>query len=123
VMDRTEALEMMLDHYQNPRHYGEMPDADISLQGGNPGCGDIVTIFLKFDGDRLVDISFTGNGCTISQASASLLTETVMGFTKEQIQALDFHLIEELIGEELVKTRPKCSTLALDTLRFASQKA
>jgi nitrogen fixation protein NifU and related proteins len=121
-MDRSEALEIILDHYENPRNYGEMENADLSLQGGNPGCGDIVTVYLKFENDVLKNFTFTGKGCTISQATASMLTEVVSGYTKEQIQALDFHLIEELIGEELLKTRPKCATLALDTLRFASQK-
>jgi nitrogen fixation protein NifU and related proteins len=121
-MDRSEVLELILDHYENPRHYGEMPDADVSLQGGNPGCGDIITVYLKFDQDVLKDFTFTGKGCTISQSAASMLTEIVTGFTKEQIQALDYHIIEELIGEELVKTRPKCATLALDTLRFAAKQ-
>jgi nitrogen fixation protein NifU and related proteins len=121
-MDRSETLEIILDHYENPRNYGEMEDADISLQGGNPGCGDIITVFLKFEDERLTNFTFTGKGCTISQAAASMLTELVSGYNKEQIRALDFHVIEDMIGEELVKTRPKCATLALDTLRFATQQ-
>jgi nitrogen fixation NifU-like protein len=121
-MERSEALEVILDHYQNPRNYGEMETADISMQGGNPGCGDIVTIYLKFNGDRLEEISYTGQGCTISQAAVSMLTEILPGQTIEQIEAMDFHLIEDLLSEELVKTRPKCSTLGLDTVKFAIQK-
>jgi nitrogen fixation protein NifU and related proteins len=121
-MDRSETLELILDHYENPRNYGEMEDADISLQGGNPGCGDIITVYLKFKDNQLVNFTFTGKGCTISQAAASMLTELTTGYTKEQINALDFHVIEDMIGEELVKTRPKCATLALDTLRFATQQ-
>ena len=121
-MDRSEALEFILDHYQNPRNYGEMAGADVSLQGGNPGCGDIVTMYLKFNGDQLEKISYTGEGCTISQAAASMLTEILPGQTIEQIQNLDFHLIEELLSEELVKTRPKCATLGLDTVKFATQQ-
>jgi len=121
-MDRSEALETILDHYQNPRNYGELPAADVSLQGGNPGCGDIVTLFLKFNGDTLDEISYTGQGCTISQAATSMLTEIARGYTIEQIENLDYTLIEELLSAELVKTRPKCSTLGLDTLKFATQK-
>jgi nitrogen fixation protein NifU and related proteins len=121
-MDRSEALEFILDHYQNPRNYGEMPSADISLQGGNPGCGDIVTLFLKFNGDTLEEISYTGQGCTISQAATSMLTEIARGYTIEQIENLDYKLIEDLLSAELVKTRPKCSTLGLDTLKFATQR-
>ena len=121
-MDRSEALETILDHYQNPRNYGEMPEADISLQGGNPGCGDIVTLYLKFDGDTLEKISYTGEGCTISQAATSMLTEIAPGYTIEQIDALDYTMIEDLLSAELVKTRPKCSTLALDTLKIATKR-
>jgi nitrogen fixation protein NifU and related proteins len=121
-MDRAEALEIILDYYQNPRNKETMPDADISLQGGNPGCGDIVTMFLKFDGDLLEKITFTGEGCTISQAAASMLTEELQGYTIEQIEALDFKVIEELLSPELVRTRPKCATLGLDTVKIASRQ-
>lgn len=121
-MERDEALEYILDYYQNPRNYGELPDADVTLQGGNPGCGDIVTVYLKFNGDRLEKATYTGNGCTISQAAASMLTELLPGKTAAEIETLDFHLIEELLGEELVKMRPKCSTLGLDTMKFAVQE-
>ncbi len=121
-MDKAEIQEMVLDYYQNPRNYGEMTDADVSLQGGNPGCGDIVTMFLKFEGDRLEKVTFTGEGCTISQAAASLLTEILAGQTVEQIENMDYHVIEEMLGEELVKTRPKCSTLGLDTVKNATKQ-
>lgn len=121
-MDQSEALEYILDYYQNPRNYGELPDADISLQGGNPGCGDIVTVYLKFKGDRVDQVTFTGQGCTISQAATSMLTEQLSGKTIQEIENLDFHLVEELLGEELVKMRPKCSTLGLDTVKFAAQE-
>ena len=121
-MDRSEALEVILDHYQNPHNYGEMPDADVELQGGNPGCGDIVKLFLKFNGDKLDKISYTGEGCTISQAATSMLTDSVQGLTVDQIENLDYRMIEDLLSEELVKTRPKCSTLALDTLKIATKQ-
>lgn len=121
-MDRAETLEMVLDHYQNPRNYGEMSGADVNLQGGNPGCGDIITVYLKFNGDQLEQITFTGQGCTISQASASMLTEILPGQSLAQIEDLDYHIIEELLSEELVKTRPKCSTLGLDTVKIAARQ-
>ncbi len=122
MMDRSEALEIILDHYHNPRNYGDIEGADVSLQGGNPGCGDIVTLYLKFEDDRLAGITYTGAGCTISQAATSMLTETVRGLTVDEIEALDYKLIEEMLGEELVKTRPKCSTLGLDTLKVATRQ-
>ena len=89
------------------------------MQGGNPGCGDIVTVYLKFNGDKVDSVTYTGQGCTISQAAASMLTEILPGKTIEEIENMDFHLIEEMLGEELVKMRPKCSTLGLDTVKFA----
>ncbi|NLG96231.1 MAG: iron-sulfur cluster assembly scaffold protein [Chloroflexi bacterium] len=119
-MDRTEVLELILDHYENPRNYGEIEDASISRQGGNPGCGDIITVYLKFNGERLEQMTYTGEGCTISQAAASMLTEILPGYTFEQIENMDYHIIEEMLGEELVKMRPKCSTLGLDTLKSAT---
>ncbi len=121
-MDRSEALELILDHYQNPRNYGEMEDADVSLQGGNPGCGDIITMYLKFNDDRLEKVTYTGEGCTISQAAASMLTELLEGYTVEQIENLDYKVISEMLSDELVKTRPKCATLGLDTVKFATQE-
>jgi nitrogen fixation NifU-like protein len=121
-VDRSEALEVIMDYYQNPRNKEEMPGADISLKGGNPGCGDIITIYLKFDGQRLEKVTFTGEGCTISQAAASMLTEVLAGQTIEQIENMDYHIIEELLSEELVKNRPKCSTLALDTAKTAAKR-
>jgi len=119
-MDRTEVLELILDHYENPRNYGEIEDASISRHGGNPGCGDIITVYLKFNGERLEQMTYTGEGCTISQAAASMLTEILPGYTFEQIENMDYHILEEMLGEELVKMRPKCSTLGLDTLKSAT---
>lgn len=116
-LTRSEQIELLLDHYNNPRHYGEMEDPDVTLQGGNPGCGDLITLYVKFNGDRIEAISFTGDGCTISQATASLLTDELENATLADIEAMDFHTIEELIGSEMVHTRPKCATLGLDTLK------
>lgn len=119
MMDRSEQYEFILDHYQNPRNRGEMPDADVHVQGGLPGCSDLVTIYLKFDGERISDISFVGEGCTISQASASALTEEVKGMTAEEVRQLDFQFMSDLMGEEIVQTRPRCATVSLDTLKAA----
>ena len=107
MTDRSEALDNVLDYYQNPRNYGEMEQADMSMQGGNPGCGDIITVYLKFKNDRVEEISFTGNGCTISQAAASMLTEILPGKTMAEIDELNYHLLEDLLGEELVKDAAK----------------
>jgi nitrogen fixation NifU-like protein len=118
-LSRQEQIELILDHFENPRHYGELPEADVSLEGGNPGCGDIVTVYLKFDQGRVSELTFTGQGCTISQAATSMLTEELLGKTMEEIEGLDYQLISEMIGDEMVQTRPKCATLGLDTVKKA----
>jgi nitrogen fixation protein NifU and related proteins len=122
MLDRDSQIEYLLEHYQNPRNHGEMPDADVHLKGGHEGCADVVTVYLKLNGDKIEKISFTGEGCTISQAATSILTEEVQGLSTEEVQNLDYSTISELIGEELVKTRPRCATLGLDTLKAALQE-
>ncbi len=119
--DRAAQLEFILDHYQNPRNHGEMADADVHVEGGQPGCSDLITMYLKFDGDRIADISFIGEGCTISQASASALTEQVKGMTIPEVEQLDHEFISDLVGEEVVQTRPRCATLGLDVIRASIQ--
>ncbi len=118
-LDRAALLDFLLDHYQDPRCHGELPGADVVQQGGNPGCGDVVTIYLKVGEQGSVQVQFTGSGCTISQAAASILAEHVQGFSLEEIEALDHNLMVAELGEELVQTRPRCANLALETLKTA----
>jgi len=116
-IDRTAQLEFILDHYQNPRNHGELPGADVHVEGGIPGCSDLITVYLKVEDERITGISFTGEGCTISQASASALTDQVKGMTLAEIENLDHEFIIDMLSEEIVKTRPRCATLSLDVLR------
>ena len=120
-MDRQEAIEFLLDHYQNPRNHGALDPVDVTMPGGNPGCGDIVTIYLKVndDGDQIERVSFEGTGCTISQAAASILTEMVEGRPLSEIDDMDFNDMIDELGREVVSTRPRCATLALGTLKAA----
>jgi len=119
LLSRQEQIEYILDHYENPRNRRAMPDADVHFEGGVPGCSDLVTIYLKMDGDRIQDISFVGTGCTISQAAASIVTELAKGQTIAAVDKLDqFTMVDEL-GEEAVRMRPKCSTVGLDVLKIA----
>lgn len=125
-MDRQEQMEILLDHFKHPRHRHAIPGADVTMPGGNPGCGDIVTIYLKVgdDGQVVAEASFEGEGCTISQAAADILLELVNeeGWTLDEVLETDYHLMEELIGEEAVRLRPRCATLALGTLKAAVTK-
>jgi len=117
-MDRQEAIDFLLDHYENPRNRGSLDHPDVSLSGGNPGCADIITMQARFDKDgKLEEINWDGEGCTISRAAASYVTEIVQGMTAEEIEAMSFEDLIEQLGRELVMTRPTCATLALGTLK------
>ena len=85
--------EVILDHNKNPRNFREMEDADKQADGNNPLCGDKLQVFVKMDGDKVADVSFVGSGCAIFKASASIMTQTVKGKTKEEAEVLfdEFH--------------------------------
>jgi len=117
-MDRQEAIEFLLDHYENPRNYGPLDHADVSLTGGNPGCADIITMHACVGRDgKLEAVNWEGEGCTISRAAASYVTEITQGMTAEEVEAMTFEDLIEQLGRELVMTRPTCATLALGTLK------
>ena len=120
-MDRETAIAYLVDHYKNPRRSGPLKDADVEMPGGNPGCGDLVTIYLKANGDQVEAASFVGSGCTISQAAASILLEHVNREHHSFQQMLDFSYEEmiEMLGREVVGFRHRCATLALGTLKAA----
>jgi nitrogen fixation NifU-like protein len=80
--------EVILDHYSHPRNKGELANPDIKVEGANPLCGDELSIFVKLVGGRVADVRFTGRGCSISQASASMMTEQIKGKTIEEARAL-----------------------------------
>ena len=121
MLTRQEQLEFILDHYENPRHKGPLADAEAVVEGGNPGCGDIVKVYLKVNDGHLV-ATFEGEGCTISQASASYLMDEVNGKTLEEVLAIDHEALMESLGKEIVQQRTRCATLSLDTLRAAIRK-
>ena len=111
-------MEFILDHYENPRRKGALADAEAVVEGGNPGCGDIVKVYLKVN-DGQVIATFEGEGCTISQASASYLMDEVNGKTLAEVLAIDSDTLMENLGKEIVQQRTRCATLSLDTLRAA----
>jgi nitrogen fixation NifU-like protein len=120
---RQEYIDFILDHYERPHHHGPMDDADYVVKGGNPGCGDIITLYLKMDGDdRLADVSFEGEGCTISQAATSVVTDNVIGKTLAEIAEMSHEPILEEMGRDVVASRLRCATLALNTLKAAEAK-
>jgi nitrogen fixation NifU-like protein len=119
-MDRQSQIDYLLDLYQNPKHKHAVDEPDVTLQGGNPGCGDIVTYHIRVGPDgRLEDIAFEGEGCTISQAAAELVADETQGRTLDEIEAMSHDEIVDLLGREIVMSRPRCATLALGTLKGA----
>ena len=86
----TEALyqELILEHNRKPRNFREMENADRKIEGQNPLCGDALTLWVKMDGDTIADVSFKGQGCAISKASASLMTTAVKGKTRDEAEQL-----------------------------------
>ena len=122
-MDRQAQIDFILDHYENPRHYGPLADATAVQKGGNPGCGDVMTFYLKVDSDdRIEEISFEGEGCTISQAGASVVTEMFTGKTLADVEATPAEAILDILGREIAGTRLKCATLGLNTTKEAVRR-
>ena len=122
-MDRQAQIDFILDHYENPRHYGPLEDPSVIQKGGNPGCGDVVTFYLKVDGDdRIEEISFEGDGCTISLAASSVVTEMFTGKTLAEIEATPSEAILDILGREIAGTRLKCATLGLNTTKEAVRR-
>ncbi len=119
-MDRQAYIEHILDHFQQPRNKRRLEAADVQLGGGNPGCGDLITVYLKVgEGDRVEEVSFEGEGCTISQAGGSIITELIEGLTLDEIKELGTATMIEEMGEDIVRSRVRCATLALGTAQAA----
>ncbi|MFQ5941282.1 MAG: Fe-S cluster assembly sulfur transfer protein SufU [Nitrososphaerales archaeon] len=111
--------EIILDYYRNPRNYGKIDSPDISVRDSNPLCGDEIEIHLKFDGGKVKDVKFTGKGCAISQASASMLTEMIIGKNLEDVKKIGKDVILESLGlPNLGPARIKCALLSLKTLKL-----
>lgn len=129
--------EIILDHYKRPRNFGTIDNADVTVEEENPYCGDRIVLHLKMDGERISDIRFSGKGCAISQASASMMTEKVKGMKLEEAMkfAEDFRKmmrgekpfppegeledLDALRGVREFPVRVKCATLAWDLLQHS----
>lgn len=120
-MDRQQIIDRLLDHYERPRHYGPSEQADVTLTGGIPDCGDTVTVYLTADAadERVEALSFEGRGCTISLAAASLLSEELRGRALDEVLAMGDEDVIQLLGAEVARSRPRCATLALHTIQRA----
>jgi nitrogen fixation NifU-like protein len=92
--------EVILDHYRSPRNKGRLDPHDVVLERNNPLCGDEIELFLKFDGENLEGIAFEGKGCSISQASASMMTEKVKGLSAKDAQTLAESIKAMMAGDD-----------------------
>jgi nitrogen fixation NifU-like protein len=133
--------QVILDHNKNPRNFHEMADATKHVDGYNPLCGDHYTVFVKVNGDTIQDVSFTGNGCAISKASASVMSSTVKGKSREEaarlfetfhklvtgdpsgLSAADLGRLAAFSGVSEFPARVKCATLAWHTLKSGLEGA
>jgi nitrogen fixation NifU-like protein len=100
-----------------------LEDPDILVNGGNPGCGDIVTIYVQLDDtDRITDAAFDGQGCTISMAASSVVMDKIIGKTIAEVEAMDYTELLDELGREVVQSRIRCATLALDTIKAGARE-
>lgn len=111
--------ENILDHSKHPHHRGVLEDASVTHTENNPSCGDTVTLTLQIDGNRITDIGWTGDGCAISQASMSILSNEVIGKTLQEVRQLNPETIKTLLGVPVGTRRLKCALLSMHTVQNA----
>jgi nitrogen fixation NifU-like protein len=117
-MDSSIYREQIIDLYESPWNYGDLEDPSFSYEEDNPLCGDVIHIEVKLDEDnRVAEVAWHGEGCAISQASASLLTEEIKGKTLDEVKAFSKEELLELVGVPLSMMRVKCALLSLKVLK------
>ena len=110
--------DQIIDRYKNPQYRGHLDPHDIRFEDDNPLCGDHIEVTLRVNGEgKVVEAAFDGRGCAISQASADLLMETVIGKTLDEVKALNKQNVLDLLGIELGPVRIKCALLPLKVLK------
>ncbi|BDE05735.1 iron-sulfur cluster scaffold-like protein [Vulcanimicrobium alpinum] len=112
--------EYILDHYRNPRNFGHLERVDASAEDLNPLCGDTIRMELLVADGKVADVRFSGKGCAISQASASMLTESIKGMPLEDVARLPQDAVLENVGIGISPTRMKCAMLGLKVLKSAA---
>lgn len=117
-MDESIYREQIIDLYEHPLNYGKVEGPNFSYEEDNPLCGDVIRIDVRLDDqNRVSEVAWRGDGCAISQASASLLTEEIKGKTLEEVRAFTNEQLLELVGIPLSMARVKCALLSLKVLK------
>lgn len=119
MFDRQAYIENLLDYYQNPRNKGRIENPTVSVSGGNPGCGDVVTMYVTIEDGVAKQVRFEGEGCTISQAGASMVAEKYEGRPIEEIEQVSTDDLIDEMGREVVMSRLRCATVGIGTLKGA----
>jgi nitrogen fixation NifU-like protein len=121
-LDRKDRIAVLVEHSKNPRHKGVLEGADVEMPGGSPECGGSVVVYLKGDGNGGIgDLSWTGQGDTISMGATSIALERVKGggITMREVLDLDYEAFVEGLGREVIGSRTRNATLGLSTLKAA----
>jgi nitrogen fixation NifU-like protein len=124
-LERKDRISRLVEHASNLRYQGVLEDADVAMAGGGPECGGSVVVYLKGDGNgRIEDLSFTGQGDTISMAAASMVMQKVLEeeLTMGEVLDLDYMTFVESLGSDIVGSRTRNATLGLSTLKSAIRK-
>ncbi len=113
--------DQILDHYKRPHNFGRLESFDLEFEDTNPFCGDEQHVFIRLDDDdRVAAVSFEGQGCAISTAATSLLTDELVGMTRDELIKLPKEAVLELLGIEISATRLKCALLGLKVIKGAA---
>lgn len=112
--------EVILDHYKHPHNQGTLPDATNTYEDSNPLCGDRIRMEMIIEDGVIADIKFTGKGCAISQASASMLTDEIKGKSLDELQAIDKQTVLDMLGIPLGPSRIKCALLPLKVMKASA---